>query len=201
VGPKGSGDAAERCGTGSSRERSGGAWGAVRVTADMGNGWVLTGTLEFDAAVPTAWGQTISFADDATTTVVFNLMDGGLNGEHSTTTEIRPRLIEATVFPFKLMVDGDSVKVYFNGQRIVNAPGVALGRSRRRGGGIRPHDLFVLDKARYPGVRPRREARFKSDAVSADSRFVVVPRGDRAPRRHFRRAVSPDRPAGGLHAH
>jgi hypothetical protein len=88
-------------------------------------------TLEFDVAAPEGWTQEIRFVDEAATLVQFSPQGGGLAGEVHVDAHLSPPLGGTTVFPVKVMVDGDYAKVYLNGTRVANVPTAGLGRSRR----------------------------------------------------------------------
>ncbi len=88
-------------------------------------------TLEFDVAAPEGWTQEIRFVEEAATLIHFSPQSGGLAGDVHVETGLSPTLEPTTVFPVKVMADGDYAKVYLNGTRVANVPTAGLGRSRR----------------------------------------------------------------------
>ena len=88
-------------------------------------------TLEFEAAVPGGAYQEITFSDAPTHSVRFWPWEGGVESRNRSMAHPAAEPGPDVVFPFKIMADGDYVKVYMNGTRVANVPNAALGRTRR----------------------------------------------------------------------
>jgi outer membrane protein OmpA-like peptidoglycan-associated protein len=91
-------------------------------------------TLEFDytGAGNTGWQADVHFSEDKDRTYVWvvpykgGLTGGGVSSESGTSKDLT-----GTVFPVRVMVDGNYAKVYIGDKRVANAPNAKLGRSNK----------------------------------------------------------------------
>jgi OOP family OmpA-OmpF porin len=91
-------------------------------------------TLEFDytGAGNTGWSADIYFSEERDHTYVWAIpYKGGLTGGGVSSESGTSKDLTGTVFPVRVMVDGNYAKVYIGDKRVANAPNAKLGRSNK----------------------------------------------------------------------
>jgi hypothetical protein len=88
-------------------------------------------TLEFEMAAPMGWGQEVRFQDNPQAYVTLAPSQGGLAGRTNAVSQPAANPGAGRLFPVRVVVDGDRVKVYHSRTLVANVPEAALGRSNR----------------------------------------------------------------------